>query len=62
MDDARAYLDKLRVEQYVEYSHDEFVKVLKNRIRRWTGDSSIMFANEERLVEELKRLKQSGWR
>lgn len=60
MMNAREYLDKLRAEQYAEYSHDEFVKVLKNRIRRWTGDSSIMFASEERLVEELRRLKQTG--
>lgn len=62
MSDARVYLDKLRAEQYAEYTHDEFVKVLKNRIRRWTGDSRVMFANEERLVEELKRLEQSGGR
>lgn len=62
MSDARAYLDKLRAEQYADYTHEEFVKVLKNRIRRWTGDSSIMFSNEERLVEELKLLEQSGGR
>lgn len=60
MMDAREYLEKLRSEQYAEYSHGEFVKTLKNRIRRWTGDSSIMFASEERLVEELRRLEQTG--
>lgn len=50
---ARELIDKLREVQMREYSHEEFLKVLKNRIRRWNGDDSVMFESEEQVVRRL---------
>lgn len=50
---ARELIDKLREVQMREYSYEEFLKVLKNRIRRWNGDDSVMFESEEQVVRRL---------
>mgnify|MGYP006875700470 CR=1 FL=1 len=54
---ARQLIDRLRERQMQEYSHEEFLKVLKNRIRRWNGDQSVMFQGEEEIARRLIEMK-----
>lgn len=54
---ARQLIDRLREQQMQEYSHEEFLKVLKNRIRRWNGDQSVMFQDEEEIARRLIEMK-----
>lgn len=53
---ARNVLEGLRVIQYGVYEYDDFIKILKKRIMRYTGNSTVMFLNEKNLVIELGRL------
>jgi len=50
---ARQLIEKLREQQMQGYSYDEFIQVLKNRIRRWNGDHSVMFEDEEQIAKRL---------
>lgn len=53
---AKNILEGLRMIQYGLYDYNEFLKILKKRIMRYTGDNSVMFLNEKNLVLELGRL------
>ncbi|QFG05353.1 hypothetical protein 055SW001_41 [Bacillus phage 055SW001] len=53
---AKNVLEGLRMIQFTQYSYDDFLKVLKKRIMRYTGNTECMFMNERELVLELGRL------
>lgn len=53
---AKNVLEGLRMIQYTIYTYDEFIKVLKRRIRRFTGKTEVMFYTEKQIVIELGRL------
>jgi hypothetical protein len=54
--DAKNVIEGLRLIQYSVYSYDEFIKVLKRRLKRFTGNTEVMFFNEKQIVLELGRL------
>jgi hypothetical protein len=41
-----------------QYDYEEFVKVLKTRLKRYTGKEEVMFYNEEKIVQLLVQLKE----
>jgi hypothetical protein len=53
---AKNVLEGLRMIQYTIYERDEFLKVLKRRLKRFTGKTEVMFYNERQIVLELGRL------
>jgi hypothetical protein len=53
---AKNVLEGLRTIQYTIYTYEEFIRVLKRRIKRYTGKAEVMFYNEKLLVLELGRL------
>lgn len=53
---AKMVLEGLRTIQYTIYTYEEFIKVLKNRIRKYTGKTEVMFFNEREIVLEMGRL------
>jgi hypothetical protein len=55
-ENAKLVLEGLRAIQYGTYTYTEFIKVLKKRIKRFTGRTEVMFLNERELVLELGRL------
>ena len=56
LENAKNVLEGLRTVQYTLYSYDEFLKVLKRRLKRYTGKTEAMFYNELQIVLELGRL------
>ena len=56
LDNAKNVLEGLRTVQYTLYSYDEFLKVLKRHLKRYTGKTEAMFYNELQIVLELGRL------
>lgn len=55
-ENAVSVLEGLRVIQYSIYEYQEFLKILKKRIMRYTGKTEVMFYSERKLVIELGRL------
>jgi hypothetical protein len=55
-ENAKNVLEGLRMIQYTVTEYPEFLKILKKRIMRYTGNSEVMFYNEKKLVLELGRL------
>lgn len=53
---AKNVLEGLRQIQYTVKPYDEFIKILKKRIMRYTGNTEVMFMKEKDLVLELGRL------
>jgi hypothetical protein len=53
---AKNVLEGLRTVQYAIYNYEEFIKVLKRRLKRFTGKNEVMFYNERQIVLELGRL------
>lgn len=43
--------------QWNQYEYDDFLIVLKNRLRKYTGKDEVMFFSEEELVDMLHELK-----
>ncbi|WP_047986491.1 hypothetical protein [Ornithinibacillus californiensis] len=41
-----------------QHNYEEFVKVLKTRLKRYTGKEEVMFYNEEKIVQLLVQLKE----
>lgn len=48
---------KLNDLQWEEYEYEDFVVVLKNRVRKFTGLDEVMFYSDEQLVEKLIELE-----
>jgi len=42
--------------QWNQYNYDDFLMVLKNRLRKYTGKDEVMFFSEEELVDMLHEL------
>ncbi|MGN7485327.1 hypothetical protein ACTHPB_27795 [Priestia megaterium] len=42
--------------QWSQYNYDDFLIVLKNRLRKYTGKDEVMFFSEEELVDMLHEL------
>lgn len=53
---AKLVLEGLRAVQYSLYPYDEFIRIMKKRIMRYTGNTKVMFFNERKLVIELGTL------
>ncbi|WP_455920474.1 hypothetical protein [Priestia megaterium] len=43
--------------QWNQYEYEDFLIVLKNRLRKYTGKDEVMFFSEEELVDMLHELK-----
>jgi hypothetical protein len=55
----RQVIENLREDPWnSQYDYDEFVKVLKTRLHRFTGKDEVMFYNEEKIVQLLVQLKE----
>lgn len=52
----RSVIDALRSIQFQVYEHDEFMDILKNRLRKWTGKDEVMFYSEEQVVDLLAEI------
>lgn len=55
-ENAKNVLEGLRTVQYAVYTYEEFIKVLKRRLKRYTGKTEAMFYDEKQIVLELGRL------
>lgn len=53
----RTIINELLKVQYAEYEYEDFLMILKNRLRKYTGKHEVMFYNEEQLIEMLLELK-----
>lgn len=53
---AKSVLEGLRMIQYSVYTQEEFLKVMKKRMVRYTGRTEIMFYDERQVVLELGNL------
>jgi len=42
--------------QWNQYNYDDFLIILKNRLRKYTGKDEVMFFSEEELVDMLHEL------
>lgn len=43
--------------QYERYEYEDFLIVLKHRLRKYTGNDEVMFYSEDRIVELLEELR-----
>ena len=50
-------ITKLNDIQWEKYEYEDFVVVLKNRVRKFTGLDEVMFYSDEQLVEKLIELE-----
>lgn len=55
--DPQEVISRLNAEQWHEYGYEEFVLILKNRIRKFTGLDEVMFYSDEQIVEKLIELE-----
>lgn len=53
---ARSVIEALCSLQWKEYEYEEFLGVIKNRLRNFTGKEEILFFNEEQVAELLIEL------
>lgn len=56
LENARNVLEGLRTIQYTIYNYDEFIKILKKRLWKFTGKTEALFFNEKEIVLEMGRL------
>jgi metal-dependent amidase/aminoacylase/carboxypeptidase family protein len=49
-------IEELRSRQMREHTYEEFLKVIRRRIHRWTGYSGARFFTEAQIVQALKRM------
>lgn len=54
---AKEVIARLNAVQFEEYEYEEFVVVLKNRLRKFTGLDEVMFYTDEMIVEKLIELE-----
>lgn len=50
-------IERLRQMQYVAYTYEEFVRVLKKRLRIFTGREEIAFYNENQIADLVRELR-----
>lgn len=56
LETAKNVIEGLRVIQYNQYDYETFFKVLKRRLRLYTGKTEVMFYDEKQVVVEMGRL------
>ncbi|WP_147533000.1 hypothetical protein [Bacillus marasmi] len=54
----RSVIEKLRSMQGQDMSYEEFFKILKRRLRMWTGKEEVAFYNEDQVVDLLQELNE----
>lgn len=48
-------LKSLHAKQYSKFTYEYFLKVMRRRLRRWTGDTAAAFYTDDQIVDELVR-------